>query len=337
MWGINTLEDIQHFYDPFDKMTFTYDKCFLCGSQLSDENRTDEHIYPKWLQNMFNLWDKELILLNRTSIKYMHLKIPCCKSCNGKMSALFEKPIERAVSGGYDELITLDRNIIFLWLNKMSYGMLFKELSLDLSRREPERGKICTVDFLKESQMQYLFLQTILTNGSYTGNPYSMLIFRIDPCDIESYWAHDNPFLKTFFIRMSNIGIITSLMDNGFNESFFLQFPDMEQLLHKMLHPIQFAEICAKFLYKCSLFYRNPSYIMMMDDEQKPEMILSQGMSGYGYDDWSQQGYASVLAYFWEPYGLKIDDIYQGDDKVLSLLYREDGSFNDMINNDNSK
>jgi len=331
------LEEAHPRYNPFDKMTFTYDKCFLCGSELSEVNRTDEHIYPKWLQKMFNLWDKELILLNETSIKYRNLKIPCCKSCNEKMSALFEKPIERAVSGGYDEFITLDRNLIFLWLNKLSYGMLFKELSLNISRSEPERGKIYSAEYLKENQMQYMFLQTILTNATYSGNPYSMLVFKIDPCNVEDYWAHDNPFLKTFFIRMNDIGIISHLMDNGFNEGYFLQFPELEQLTHKTLHPIQFAEICAKFLYKCSLFYRNPSYIMMMEEGQKPEMILSQGMSGYGYDDWSQKGYAKVLAYFWAPYGLNINAVYKDDGKVMSLLHRPDGSFINVIKDCNAQ
>lgn len=48
-------------YNPFEKMTFTYDKCFLCGEILTDENSTEEHIYPKWLQNKFDLWDKQLL------------------------------------------------------------------------------------------------------------------------------------------------------------------------------------------------------------------------------------------------------------------------------------
>ena len=224
-------------------MTFTYDKCFLCGDDLNEENRTEEHIYPKWLQNMFSLWNKRLILLNNTEINYKDLKIPCCKSCNEKMSSLFEKPIERAVTSGYDKLISLDRNLIFLWLNKLSYGILFKELSLNADRKNPEKGKIFSADYMKENQMQYMFLQTILTNAAHTNKPYSMLIFKIDPCNIESYWAFDNPFLRTFFIRMNDIGIITHLMDNGYNEEFFLQYPEMEQLLYKPLHPIQFAEI----------------------------------------------------------------------------------------------
>lgn len=318
-------------YDPFDQMTFTYDRCFLCGSFLDEENRSDEHIYPKWLQNMFSLWNKKLVLLNGTDICYKDLKIPCCNACNGQMSSMIENPIRNAVSEGFESFRNLDRNLVFLWLNKLSYGMLFKELSLDVNRREPDRGKIYSAEYLKENQMQYMFLQSILTKATYAGAPYSMLIFKIDPCDIENYWAHDNPFLKTFFIRMNDIGIITHLQDNGYNEGFFLQFPDMAELSQKTLHPIQFAEICAKFQYKCSLFYRDPFYMMVFDDKQKPEMILSHGMSGDGYDTWSQEDYAKSLAFFWKPYGMNFSDIYKGNDKVWTMLRRDDGSFNDLI------
>ena len=39
-------------YDPFKSMTFTYDKCFLCGETLNKENSSDEHVFPKWSQNI---------------------------------------------------------------------------------------------------------------------------------------------------------------------------------------------------------------------------------------------------------------------------------------------
>ena len=94
-------------------MTFTYDKCFLCGETLTDENSTEEHIYPKWLQNKFALWDKQLILLNGTGINYRNLKIPCCKRCNNKMSEAIEKPIQIAVTGGYAHLKILIKILFF--------------------------------------------------------------------------------------------------------------------------------------------------------------------------------------------------------------------------------
>src|ERR1700730_12701608 len=56
--------------------------CFLCSAPLRSKNRSDEHVFPKWLQNRFNLWNQRLDLINLTSIPYRQFTIPCCKTCN---------------------------------------------------------------------------------------------------------------------------------------------------------------------------------------------------------------------------------------------------------------
>ena len=66
------------------------------------------------------------------------------------MSEAIEKPIQIAVTGGYDSFKNIDKNIVFLWLNKLSYGMLFKELSLDVNRRDITKGKIYSQELLEE-------------------------------------------------------------------------------------------------------------------------------------------------------------------------------------------
>ena len=59
-------------YSPFETMTFTYDKCFLCGEPLTKENNSDEHVFPKWLQHKFNLWEKESRQNNRKKLFCRH-------------------------------------------------------------------------------------------------------------------------------------------------------------------------------------------------------------------------------------------------------------------------
>lgn len=85
---------------PLKNFPISRNHCFLCGTELHENNRSEEHVYPKWLQNKFNLWTQRLGLLNNTSILYKDLKVPCCKKCNLKMSSELEKPMEQAVSGG---------------------------------------------------------------------------------------------------------------------------------------------------------------------------------------------------------------------------------------------
>ncbi len=50
--------------------------CFLCARRLTKATRTDEDVFPVWLQNRFGLADKPITLLNRTTLAYKKLKIP---------------------------------------------------------------------------------------------------------------------------------------------------------------------------------------------------------------------------------------------------------------------
>lgn len=73
---------------------------------------------------------------------------------------------------------------------------------------------------------------------------------------------------------------------------------------------------------------RNPAYIMVMNNENElPSQIISQEMSGFGYAPWNQEVYAQVLEFFWKDFGVSYQDIYKGDNKVWTLLWKEDGSF----------
>ena len=62
--------------------SFGRSTCFLCARRLGSKNRSDEHIFPKWLQARFDLWNERLTLINGTTIPYRSLVVPCCKICN---------------------------------------------------------------------------------------------------------------------------------------------------------------------------------------------------------------------------------------------------------------
>ena len=306
--------------------SFSPDRCFVCDKLLNDENRTEEHIYPKWLQRKFNLYNQKISLLNGTYIHYRNLKVPCCKSCNTKMSTKIEKPMEQAVESGYDSFIHLDRQIVFQWLNKLSYGMLYKETMLLWNRKKKEEGHIIPHEVLNNLHMKYIFLISTVKDTEYILSPYSLLIFRIKPDINNPYWEYSGFHVPVFCMTLNEIGIIAHLQDNKCNEDFFVQSDFMNSLLQRELYYMQFREVCAKFVYKSSLFIRNPSYVISMDDNA-PKQIISQGISGMGYADWNQEEYAKILSYFWEDYGMPYHEIYKSDDKVLTLLWDEKGSF----------
>lgn len=200
--------------------TFSLDRCFVCDDLLTDENSTEEHIYPKWLQKKFNLYNQKIRLLNGTFIHYRNLKVPCCKDCNCIMSQKIENPMRQAVEGGYDSFINLDRQIVFQWLNKLSYGMLYKETMLLLNRKRKEEGYIIPHEVLNELHMKYIFLVSTVKDTEYILNPYSLLIFRIKPDTNSPYWVCDGFPIPFFCMALNEIGIIAHLQDNKYNEDF---------------------------------------------------------------------------------------------------------------------
>jgi hypothetical protein len=45
-------------------MALDHDHCFLCGVELIAGNRTEEHVFPRWMQREYDLWTQRLTLLN---------------------------------------------------------------------------------------------------------------------------------------------------------------------------------------------------------------------------------------------------------------------------------
>ena len=314
--------------NPFNKMTFGNDRCFLCGKLLTIENRTKEHVYPRWLQKKFGLWNDSLTLLNGTNIQYRKLTVPCCKKCNQVMSQKIEKPIQQLVDEGYYSFINCNKDVVFQWLTKISYGILYKELSLKIDRSKTDSESIYDSDDMKARKMEYTFLKSIVNGTIYHNKPYSILVFRIKN-DQNHYWAWDNPFIHTFCMQMNDIGIVSCLMDNNANEQFFMQFEKQRCLLDQHIHPAQFLEICAKFVYKASLLYKKPFYLTFFDEKENPADIVSIDMADDLFMDWSQEEYGRLFGSLLKEnnYALDVGDPYQGNDLVYSILYDENGKF----------
>lgn len=92
-------------------------RCFMCREILTNENKTVEHIYPKWLQKHCGLWDQKITLPNGSTMPYRQYTVPCCKDCNGTVMADFENQIRSTILQGYNsfkELYDLMKNVLQL-------------------------------------------------------------------------------------------------------------------------------------------------------------------------------------------------------------------------------
>ena len=98
--------------------------CFVCGKAAT----TEEHIFPKWLQNKYQLWEQTIGLPNETKIKYRQLKIPCCAPCNNIILSSIETRIRDSTASIED---------IWKWGAKIHFGLARKDEFLDWDRKNP--------------------------------------------------------------------------------------------------------------------------------------------------------------------------------------------------------
>ena len=292
------MTELTGIFKQIEEHTFTADKCFLCGCTLTNENKTEEHVIPKWLQHQFNLWDQKIYLLNGTLIPYRFLTIPCCFECNNHYLKPFEDKIKSAFESGYEQFETLDKELLFLWLGKIYFGIMYRELFLNLDRTKPEKGTIINPEYLKSFYSHFLFLQGIRQLHSFNDFfPASIYLFKTQkPNDIKEQWdfidSHNTPFIS---IRMGEVGIIAVLQDC---EATY----QLKDLLdhHKDidLHPLQFREMTAKILYKRFLMNRTPKFMNVQNGETTITYLMSlQGLSDKPiFDDWNNDEYSLLLS-----------------------------------------
>ncbi|WP_433595448.1 hypothetical protein [Lysinibacillus xylanilyticus] len=261
------------------------------------------------------------------------LKIPCCNTCNNEHLSQLENEISKAVDEGYDSFIQLQQDNIFYWAAKILYGLFFKEMSLNIDRRDPLAGTIMNPETMEKFKTLHLLLQGIRIPTQYIPvKPYSLFVFKMyeyddDDWDESNFNYFDNYFSTVFGMKMNDIGFILCIEDSGVQSEFGKKYFDKYK--DKTLHPIQLKEIYAKINYKQLLAISSPRYITIETNNERVVQIIQP--SGEVFESWSQEIYARGLAYIWGGYpNLSFENIYFAPDKVMSYLNNEDGSFKQL-------
>lgn len=310
------------FFNPFDRMSFSYDACFLCGTFLKDSIQSQEHVFPSWLQSRFSLWNKTVKLLNGTSIPYRNLKIPCCKKCNNEHLSKLEAAVSGAVRDGYEAVFALNREAIWFWMAKIFYGLLFQELNLLYNRKDPEAGFILDAHQIFHFRTLHYFLQGIRGKVSFENFfPGSVFVFKLDDLGHESLFDYmDNPNLWTIAFKLGTVGIIGCFYDNGWIKE------SVEEVysLHKgnKLHPIQFDEISAIIFYNVFRLVREPRYFSVSDEETGITRFY--WIPGYStashFKEWEGDEYIFFLEYFLAKWGYSRPELTNQNGEILTFF-----------------
>lgn len=257
-----SLENLKTLSDRFKSRTFQ-DECFLCGANLSKRCATREHVIPAWLQSRFDLWDKQLELLNGSVIPYRQLVIPCCRSCNSNYLAPIEEEVSSAISAGLSAIASLSETTLFQWLGKIFYGILYRELSLRSDRSDPASVSIIPQSIMHRYDLHHLFLQSSRIPFSFQpGVPASVFVFPVQVPNEETlqFDLRDDLDNLAIFLRLGDTGILASLQDGRAMTigpgSFFQQYQAAP------LHPLQFEELGARFFCWLAKLNRTPKFLI---------------------------------------------------------------------------
>jgi len=310
-------------------MALDHGHCFLCGVELNDDNRTDEHVFPRWMLRDFDLWNTTLHLLNATDIRYAQLTIPSCGDCNSFWLARVEQEVAAAFRAGSAAVKALDPTLLCLWMAKVYYGIHFKELALRVDRSWPGGPTIVPTERLAQFTELHQILQAMRRRVRFDRVPGSIRVFRAQvPEDVQHRFDYRDlraaPFLA---IRAAETVVIASLLDWGAMNAVTAHPFDVADQLD--LHPVQFAEVAAFGACLAVTFNRRFAYaIEPRGDHDVIEPIIVEETGSdrnrSPFEPFDVELYARVFGEF---VGLAPSEIYFPDDGYLwSNLRRPDGS-----------
>lgn len=300
------------------------DRCFLCA-ETYDDDRTAEHVFPKWLLRRYQLWDQPLTFPNGQHAAYRKVRIPCCSACNNGPLSRLESTIERAVSGGFDRFNRLQKKRVFQWMAKIAYEMMYHDAKWFIDIRDPQLGTIVDPAELARFKAFFLHLQSIRVPMRFVQfRPYSLFVFRTEAHgEVEKDFDYlDCPALLASAIRMGEIGIVAVLQDNGAVAKAMSGF--QRHLQRQSVTGPQFREAAARIFYAASRINRVPKYITQYG---KPVQVLSlplQGMSSKPvFDPWEDEQYAAFFSFYT---GIPHSECYVPGRGVLSFFAATTGA-----------
>lgn len=313
-------------YNPFTDFRFDNNSCFLSGQPLQS---VDEHIqvFPHWLMRKFDLEDKPFKLLDESMRTYKQLQLPCATEVAERIAEL-DRQVEQAFDSGYHAVKELESVLLFQWVAKMVYGVVFNEIQAGI-RQQMLSGEAMNFSQVLAHKFKnlHLMLQSLIRPMQFDGAiPFSVVVVPVDNPE-NTFGYRDEINTLVYSLRMNDFGLIVCLQDNGTNNVYHGEY--LEKITGKVLHPIQFEELCARYFYSAYLFSRLPEYTVLTTPDMvyvEPMPLASMSMRPM-FDQWQVKTFGQVLENFWKPWGYSLFEIIKNPEKPMTFLLDANGDF----------
>lgn len=320
-------------YDPFDRMAFGAETCFLCGTPTSATDTIP--VFPGWLQQRYGLTNKPLQLLDKSIITYPDLTIPCCSGCRQQHVQPLEEKVEKAHDQGVAGFQALDQKEIFLWLSKIFYGILVRELMNEKNPLiMPEHAVGENPKMFIKFQAFYKLLQALRVPVVFDDfTPYSLFILETaETDDTVPFEYRDELTTMMFSIKMGRVVLICCLLDNGLLQQALHRVYDTVK--DKPLHPVQVAEFTARAYYAAYLLNIIPEYFERKaspaDDFLTYDTLIDDITMDI-FNPWDNTAYAKVLEEMWKKWQITREQILKNPQEPMSMLHDETGAVRTIV------
>ncbi len=310
-------------YNPFQKLELSPEECFLTGQKI-DSPEEQIFVFPEWLMDRYTLKGKTFTMLGDGNItKYESLKLPCSRNTI-KILNSFEEEIQKAFSAGYEEVKKLPEEKLFQWMAKLVYGILYNDLSIAVKYHQTRGERFALSTYLATRfKNMHLMLQSLVVPMEFKGfKPWSIEIVKVKYSkDVFNYKDETNKL--NFSLGMNGFGIVCCLQDNGENAKYHKEL--IGKIADRVLHPIQFEELCGRFIYSNYLLKNFPEYsIYTTEDKIYVESIIAETKSrAQLFDVWEDEMFGQVLANYWKPWGIPMSEIVVFPNAPISFLVND--------------
>ncbi len=316
-------------YDPFEKMQFTDTNCFLCGTNITPNHRAP--VFAEWLQQNYNLKDKELLLLDKSVTTFGELTIPCCDHCHTHYLLPLEAEVESAAALGIEGLKALDQQKLFQWIGKMYYGTLVTELIKEMNPLMMPQYAV-SEDPRMQGRFSSFFqvLQSLRVPMVFSDFlPCSLFLLEVSPEEDDLPFEYQDELTSMVFsIKLGSVVIVCTLLDNGIIQKAMGRLYQLTQ--GQRLHPIQVAEFKARVFYAAYIFNVVPEYFIRPQKPDDDHLVLDtliDDIRNEIFNPWEMTAYAHMLEEMLKPWNIREQDILANPTQPLSFLVDDAQNF----------